>query len=531
VQILAFLKKNWRWFLIGLIVIGLGSAIVIGWRVVTFVRATTGGGRTQGYLTANPTPPSGQTTITYNSDLFIPTPTATEPGFKLTIPPVSSLLPTEVALSGPSSSAALAASSSLVEKLKNGESLSLLLVGYGGNGHAGEWLTDTVMVMRYEPKTKTILQFNIPRDLYVFVPYGGQNSGKWAKLNTILASIMEWNKPDQSSLDPKYRWHNDQQKFDSGVNLLADTVELVLGIPIDQWATLSFEGFRRLIDAMGGVQIKVERSFIDYQYPRNDNDQIDASYITIQFQAGDQIMNGEQAIRYARSRHSETPLEGGDFARSRRQMRLISAVKEQVLKQNLLLKALDYMQALQGQIRFSLNFGELTNLANYLNSPEGKALSNQIKFSSEVLDGTYLVDSTINEDYVLLPKEGQGKYQAIQQWVQSRLANADIRREGVRVQVLNSNGKVGLAGQITDFLLDHGFRTSDSQDGEDQAQTELVDYTAGAAPNTVARLKSYLPGLKVMQLSSDQKPKNVLPEVDMQLFLGKDFKGLVSPGK
>jgi hypothetical protein len=147
------------------------------------------------------------------------------------------------------------------------------------------------------------------------------------------------------------------------------------------------------------------------------------------------------------------------------------------------------------------------------------------------LDGTYLVDSTINEDYVLLPKEGQGKYQAIQQWVQSRLANADIRREGVRVQVLNSNGKVGLAGQITDFLLDHGFRTSDSQDGEDQAQTELVDYTAGAAPNTVARLKSYLPGLKVMQLSSDQKPKNVLPEVDMQLFLGKDFKGLVSPGK
>lgn len=527
----AFVKKQWRWLLGGTVLLVLTLGIFMTARVASFIGDSTGGGRTEGYLATSPTPDAALTATAQanRADLFLPTATSS---FSTALNPA--VTPTSSASNLSSATPAPTVNfnaSSFVQKIKNGEPISMLVLGYGGNGHSGEWLTDTILVMRYDPKTKTISQFSLPRDLYVYVPYGGKNNGRWAKINTILASIMEWNKPTQESLDPKYRWNDDQKKFDSGVNLVADSVELVLGLRIDHWATLSFDGFRRLIDAMGGVEVNVERYFIDYQYPRNDDDRVDAGFTTAEFQAGVQKLSGEKAIEYSRSRHSETPNEGSDFARSRRQMRLISAVKEQVVKQNLVLKSLDFMQALQGKIRFSLDFGELTALANYFNSSEGKSLTNDLKFSSEVLDAAYVTDTTINGDYALIPTEGQGKYAAIQRWVQSRIANADIRREAVRVQVLNAaGGRAGLATRVTDFLLDEGFRMSEVQDGADRDQTELIDYTQGAAPNTIARLKLYLPNLKVTQLSPDKKPPNAPAEAGMQLFLGKDYKGLVNPG-
>ncbi len=513
----AFLKKNWKWFALGTGVVVLAVITFMAFRVISFVSDVTGGGRPTDVAISSPTPDIAATaTVQAQANALFGTPT---PGSTTAASVNVATSPTPTANFN---------TADIVQKIKGGQPITLMLMGYGGNGHDGEWLTDSILIMRYDPKTKTMQQFSVPRDFYLFVAYGGKDKGAWMKVNSILGFIMDWNKPNQDALDPKYRWTDDKKKFSAGVNLAADTIQGVLGIRIDYWTTMSFEGFRKFIDAMGGVDVDVERAFVDKKYPKNDNDQIDASYVTIEFKAGLQHLDGENAIRYARSRYSES-VEGGDFARSRRQMRLITAVKDKALKDNLVLKSLDYMGALQGNIRFSLEFGELTALANYLNSPEGKTLSNDVKFSSEVLTNEYVTEASFPDvGYALLPTEGKGNYTRIQRWVQRVTAAADIRRENIRVQVLNANGKSGIAGDFQDYLLSQGFRTTDSSDGANRDFTEIVDYTNGQSPNTVARLKSYLSnltGLKITTTTADKRPPNLSSDTGIQLFLGKDFKG------
>ena len=502
----SFLKKYWKQVL-GLLGLSLlVFAVFLTIRITSFVADTTGGGRTLGYLPATTPPVVNKASLT-------------EAVSNPVSPPALELTPV------PSFD-----KSSVVQKIKSGTPITLLLFGYGGYGHAGQWLTDTILLLRYDPKTKTVIQLNIPRDMYVFIPYGGVNNGRWAKINTVLASIMEWDKSSQESLDARYRWNDDKKKYDSAANLLADTVELVAGQPIDYGAGLSFEGFRRFIDSMGGVEVNVERYFIDYKYPRNDDDQIDAGVMTVEFNAGKQKMSGERAIQYARSRYSDSPLEGNDFARSHRQMTLINTVKDKALKENLVLKTFDYMQALQGQLRFSPDLSEIVALANFFNSTEGKNLLQQTTFISEVINDKLLVDKMQDGNYILIPREGVGKYTQLQRWLHFAILNAGVKNDTIKVQVLNTNGTPGLAGKFTDFLLEQGFQMLQEQDGENRDQSELLDYTMGKSPATIARLKSYLPDLKVIPTSPTAKPANAPPDVAMQLCLGKDFKWDVSSG-
>jgi LCP family protein required for cell wall assembly len=510
-----YFKPDWKLIGFGFV---LGVLIAVGffaWRAGSFVSNTTGGGRTEGFL---PTPTASATTLengTTNYSQTFSTPVAEAQTVNLATTPLPS--PTTGATISPSDPV-------LVQKIKRGEPVTVMLAGYGGNGRAGEWLTDTILVLRYDPKTKTVVQLNIPRDLYVYVPYGGKDNGKWSKINTILPTIMDWSAPNQDALDRRYRWTDDRKKFDSGINLIADTVETVIGMRIDYWATMSFEGFRRFIDAMGGVDVTVERYFIDRKYPRNDNDQIDAGYKTVEFYPGRQRLSGERAIQYARSRFSETIGETGDFARSKRQMTLIGAVRTQVLRDNLVLKAFDYMQALEGKIRFSLDFNELVGLANYFNTADGKSILANLKFESLVLNDRFLEDTTIGDAYVLVPVEGQGKYAAIQRWLRFGLAGTVAKSDNLKIQVLNGNGQVGIASKFTDFLVEQGFYMLQEQDGENRPDTVVFDYTQGKATDTLDRLKAYLPGLKVMSVPPSQRPKNAPPDVDLQLCLGKDFK-------
>jgi len=502
--LLAFLKKRWKLVLLSIVVVILVGTGLLTWRVASFVGDITGGGRTDGYLDNPPTQEESNTNkfrVTGTSSVIPTTPNTNPP---LTPPSYSD--------------------SAIVQKLKQGKPLTIMLAGYGGNGHAGEWLTDTILILRYDPKTKTVLQINIPRDLYVFVPYGGKDKGKWDKINNILPSIMYWDKLNQISLDERYRWNSSQKQFDSGLNLLADTVEGITGFRIDYWAALSFEGFRRFIDAAGGVEVTVERYFVDRKYPRNDNDQLDASFMTIEFKPGQQLMSGERAIEYTRSRYSETPEELGDFARSKRQMNLINALKAKVLKDNSIIKMWDYMQALQGQIRFSLEVGELISLTNYLNSAEGRSLLTDLKFDSRILNDRFLIDKTLGNSYILLPLEGQGKYGAIQRWLHFAILSAGFKDSEPKIQVLNGNGQPGLAAKFTDFLLEQNFNMLEEQDGENRPDTIIFDYSEGRQAGTIARLKSYLPNLIVIPTPPSQRPKNAPAVVDLQLCLGRDFR-------
>jgi anionic cell wall polymer biosynthesis LytR-Cps2A-Psr (LCP) family protein len=95
-----------------------------------------------------------------------------------------------------------------------------------------------------------------------------------------------------------------------------DTCELSFGVPVQRFVRVDFDGFRAVVDAVGGIEVDVEEPVIDDAYPTDDY-----GVVRIEIPAGRQLMNGETALQYARSRHGSS-----DFDRTERQQQVLVAL-------------------------------------------------------------------------------------------------------------------------------------------------------------------------------------------------------------
>ncbi len=183
--------------------------------------------------------------------------------------------------------------------------VNLLIMGYGGGGHPGAYLTDSMEVISMIPSSHHTTLISVPRDLWVQIP---SNSGQYAKLNYAYV----------------YGSNNGVKPVGGGT-LATQKISQITGLDVKYWVTIDFTGFQNFIDAIGGVNVCVPNSFASL-YPANDNPNINASWITIHFTKGCQHMNGKTAIEYARAREAiNNPAEGTDFARSKRQQLIMQA--------------------------------------------------------------------------------------------------------------------------------------------------------------------------------------------------------------
>jgi LCP family protein required for cell wall assembly len=165
-------------------------------------------------------------------------------------------------------------------------------------------MTDTIMVLSMDPAQGSVSAFSIPRDLYL--------PSERTKINAVYALA--------------------NQRGDAKPHLATkQVVETLTGLPIHHVMVLEIEKLGQLIDALGGLDIEVERSFTDAQFPRSDVDvrvERDPAklYETISFTQGVEHMNGTRALQFVRSRHSTDPVEGTDDARVKRQQKVIAAL-------------------------------------------------------------------------------------------------------------------------------------------------------------------------------------------------------------
>lgn len=171
--------------------------------------------------------------------------------------------------------------------------INIMLLAIGGEGHSGENLADTIMVASIEPKEHKIALLSIPRDLYVQVP--GEEF--FSKLNAIHA-------------------YGESKKKHNGPELVKQKVEDITGVPIHYYLRLDFVAFKKIVEALGGVNITIENSFFDYWHK-------------IAFPAGTETMSGDRALAYVRARYVEGP-EGGDFKRASRQQQMLLAIRDKV---------------------------------------------------------------------------------------------------------------------------------------------------------------------------------------------------------
>jgi polyisoprenyl-teichoic acid--peptidoglycan teichoic acid transferase len=189
--------------------------------------------------------------------------------------------------------------------MSTSDRVNILVMGYGGSGHDGAYLTDSMVVMSLMPQSHHTTLISVPRDLWVQNP---PNSGNYTKINAVYPVAS------QNNADPV-----------AGGNAAAQKVSLVTGLNIKYWMTINFAGFRDFINAIGGVDVNVPDSF-KANYPANDDPSINASWKIVQFTKGLHHMDGETAIEYARARYViNNPAEGTDFARSARQQLIMKA--------------------------------------------------------------------------------------------------------------------------------------------------------------------------------------------------------------
>lgn len=166
---------------------------------------------------------------------------------------------------------------------------SILLLGYDRRSKAeSPYRTDVIMLISLSQDKSKLLLTSIPRDLWI----------DGARINAFFAQ---------------------------GTNVMKQKVQKITSFPVDRYVGIDFEDYKWLVNFFGGVEVNVERAFTDSSYPTGGDDGIQ----TIHFDAGFQRLNGEQALKYARSRKGDNN-EGSDFARAARQQKVILALANSI---------------------------------------------------------------------------------------------------------------------------------------------------------------------------------------------------------
>ncbi|HEV2583130.1 MAG TPA: LCP family protein [Ktedonobacteraceae bacterium] len=279
--------------------------------------------------------------------------------------------------------------------MNTSDRVNILIMGYGGAGHDGAYLTDSMMVMSLIPSTHHTTLISVPRDLWVQNP---ANSGNYTKINAVYPVAA-----GNTNTDPV-----------AGGNAAAAKVSQILGMQVNYWLTINFAGFKDFIDAIGGIDVNVPDGFTTL-YPANDDPSINPNWMTVVFSKGLQHMNGARAISYARAREVTVNLaEGTDFARSKRQQLIMQAALAKLKDWHNWSSLYNAMGALQKTIYTNLSLADLGEFALHmdLTNAHHLGLSNQ----------NVLVDATSSDGQSIL-QPGSGGWPSIITYVKNGLYN------------------------------------------------------------------------------------------------------------
>lgn len=267
--------------------------------------------------------------------------------------------------------------------------INILLLGIGGSGHDGAYLSDTNIILSIKPSTNQVAMISIPRDLSVKI-----NEYGYRKINDADAF--------GEAKDPGNGGEYARQIF-----------EQTFGLSIPYYVRVNFQAFQDLVDSVGGVDVDVAKTFTDNEYPNGEKklgpnctgetESSPCRYLKAHFEAGLQHMDGRTALIYARSRHGNNG-EGSDFARAHRQQQVIFALKEKFLSfgtytnPTVVKKVID---SLSTNVKTNLDLSQIIYLGNFAKEVDKSTIKNLVLDTSPQSFLTQAVGS-----YALVPKTG-----------------------------------------------------------------------------------------------------------------------------
>ncbi len=196
--------------------------------------------------------------------------------------------------------------------------------------------SDTLMIATLDPKKHQAALLSIPRDTRVRIKGNG-----FDKINAAYAY--------------------------GGHKLTQDTVENFLGTPMDHYVTINIQAFQRIIDAIGGVDINVEKRMF-YEDPWDDE-----GGLVIDLYPGQQHMDGKTAITYVRYRDEE-----GDIGRIERQQKFMKALMEKVTSPSIILQLPSILREVLRSVKTDLSFRQLMELAGSLKEAQANGLKTEM---------------------------------------------------------------------------------------------------------------------------------------------------------
>ncbi|MGH9084799.1 MAG: LCP family protein [Acidimicrobiales bacterium] len=348
-----------------------------------------------------------------------------------------------------------------------------------GRDDVGGLRSDTIMVLRVEPDDEKASLLSLPRDLWVPLASGGSN-----RINAAIEG--------------------------GGPEVLIDTIEEHLGIPINHYVQVDFAGFRELVEVIRGVEVW-------FEHPARDR----RSGLVVE-QAGCVTLDAAQALAYVRSRNYETFDDGrwrtdptGDLGRISRQ-------------QDFIVRSL--RRAVDRGIRNPVTLDNLVDAALETVTVDDRLTGDDIiqlgrrfrGFNPDQLDLYTLPveDDTIGGAAVLRLLDRQA--QPVLDVFRGTDTVEVVTPDSIRVKVLNGSGQAGQAGQVSEALAAAGFTAAGTGEAESFGFTRsIVRHTAGqaAAADLVAR-----------HLEGGAELEEVAGPIgaDVVVVTGSDFAGVLA---
>ncbi len=331
---------------------------------------------------------------------------------------------------------------------------TILLLGVDARPGQKIARTDSIILLTFNPETNAAGMLSIPRDLKVRPSAMNRDM----KITSVYPAGEAVSYPG------------------GGAALLEETITELLGYPIDQYVIVNFDGFKQIIDLIGGVDITVPYEIYDDKYP-------DDSYgylPPVHFLPGKQHMDGDTALKYARTRHADN-----DYARAGRQQQVIMAIKDKVTQPGQMAALLPRLPglavAMANSLQTDIPIDKALTLARVMDKMD---LNNIARVVINPKMGTVIQnDGALG--YTLVPDVPKVRAAADAIFADQatgpspeEVQRQTIQAEAARIVLLNGTQEKGLASKMQAKLITQGYNvtTVGNADRADYDKSTLVIY-------------------------------------------------------
>lgn len=406
--------------------------------------------------------------------------------------------------------------------------INVLLLGQGDEGHEGVDLTDTIMIASIDAKdTNSIMLVSLPRDLIVDSTFlGDKNIASGRRINTLYRDTKN-----------RYVYNGDSKNVASAKAMRQVQTELsrITGIELQHTIKIDFIGFTKVVDQLGGITIDVPATIVDREYPNNNY-----GYQTFSIQKGIQTLDGETALKYARSRHSTS-----DFSRSARQQQLIKALALEAKEQEILTKPsmiFKLLEIMNENFETTATTGELVQLASL-----GKKVGTETLITMQINDRNGLFNTLPQPGGILYtpPREQFGgaavllpvstpefplTWNKLQATLYALKEHRFLYEANPTISILNAGARSGAARLLAGELIRYGLNITEVANADIDADlpTSIVHIRTMLAEDGTEdtnKTKALEKFVVTLPFSATELPSELPAEqtADITIIVGEDF--------